>query len=627
MKISKLSCLLIISTLLISCGGDNKSKTQNEPINSTQPTVLLKKTIQPQISTDVSLEDSKKIAYVSSQNSISPKGKPLEIEVIDLKKQGLLIAADASENPLLLSIEENNPIGIDSTAYAVVVILMKFADLPSDISVESITSKIRSAPSFNDLKKSIEQNLSENIIAFDDENTIEVASDVLDEAIRANVKTSVSQRTLVLNNEEKISDINAIAESESILPYYFFKLNDATEKIWLSDAESSGITLNNRTFITWNVVLKNANGEQVFKDKIGPMIKTDLQKYAAFYKDSESKIKIPTSLIGNQFTIEVGQNADTDNINAINLLERSTFAIIDISTGFLGASQSKVQECSIAVSKALIRDPAFSRAITSTNSQDWKNYIKSLFPKIPDLITKSCNTVSTKGGFENGTLVAKKLLGKINNAFEVARETFSTISGFYQMSTHIRKIYSKELCFENGQVENCIPPVPARYTKIGSTGQKLLDSAGSWNCVIDNDSGLMWELKQNGANDLRSKSKTYSFTFDSTKPEKYIMNFNQSVNQLPNGLCSYKDWRVPTASELNSLFDHETSNSLKQYLNIKYFTDAHSNACFYWTKTMIAGDPKYFFGADFCENWEPVIPDDYYYAKEHYVRLVRGTLK
>lgn len=623
MKIFNISFLILVSTILVSCGGDNESKSGNEPSNNLQPTVLQKKTIQPQISSDVSLEDNKKIVYISSQTSISPKGKPLDIEVIDINKQGLLVAADSSENPLLFTIESNTPIGIDSTAYGLVAILMKFADLPSDISVDSITSKIRSTPSYNQLKELIKQNLSESIIAFDSEETINTATKVLDEAIRANEQPSIMQRSLTLSSGDKVMSV-----SESILPYYFFRLNEATEKVWLSDPDSSGITLNNRTFITWNVVLKNANGQQVFNQKIGPMNKTDYQKYLAYYKDSESKLKIPTSLVGNQFTIEVGQNAETDNINAINLLEKSTFAIIDISTGLIGATKSKVQECSIAITRALVRDDAFSRAITGTNAQDWQNYIKSLFPKIPGLITKSCNTSTSKGtGFENGTLIVKKLFGKISNAFEVGRDTFSTISGFYQMNTHIRKTYSKEMCFENGQVENCIPPTQPRYTKISSTGQRLLDSAGSWNCVTDNDSGLMWEVKQNSSNELRSKTKTYSFLYDSAKPEKNIINFNQSVNQLSNGLCSFKDWRIPTVTELNSLIDHETTNSLNQYLNTKYFPDANTSACFYWTRTNIAGNQSYFYGVDFCENWDPVSPDDYYYGKEHYVRLVRGTLK
>ncbi|HNC04518.1 MAG TPA: hypothetical protein PLY05_14335, partial [Agitococcus sp.] len=55
----------------------------------------------------------------------------------------------------------------------------------------------------------------------------------------------------------------------------------------------------------------------------------------------------------------------------------------------------------------------------------------------------------------------------------------------------------------------------AEYTKISATGKELPDSATEWNCVLDKQTGLMWEKKTDD-DGLRDKDHRYSWFEDSS---------------------------------------------------------------------------------------------------------------
>jgi hypothetical protein len=107
------------------------------------------------------------------------------------------------------------------------------------------------------------------------------------------------------------------------------------------------------------------------------------------------------------------------------------------------------------------------------------------------------------------------------------------------------------------------------FTKISSTGQPLAADALSWDCVLDNNTGLMWENKTDDGG-LRDKDNTYTwYNTDSTNnggnegtanggtctggtgcdTEKYVSDVNTA------GLCGYSNWRMPTMEELQSIAD------------------------------------------------------------------------
>jgi hypothetical protein len=132
------------------------------------------------------------------------------------------------------------------------------------------------------------------------------------------------------------------------------------------------------------------------------------------------------------------------------------------------------------------------------------------------------------------------------------------------------------------------------FTKIGASGKVLAKQDGAWSdsgteaagtqwdCVRDNVTGLVWEVKRNDATHLRHMNHTYSwYNPDSTtnggsagyETPLYDTNGNTvtgptctgvaDVNKCNTasyvtavnaaGLCGKKDWRMPTVDELRNL--------------------------------------------------------------------------
>lgn len=106
------------------------------------------------------------------------------------------------------------------------------------------------------------------------------------------------------------------------------------------------------------------------------------------------------------------------------------------------------------------------------------------------------------------------------------------------------------------------------FTKFDTFGDELPNSALVFNCVRDNFTGLVWEVKQPSANPrfstLRSVDNYYSFD-SSLDPVKScpdtkncgLDNYIDSVNEA--GFCGGANWRLPTFIELINIMDyHDT---------------------------------------------------------------------
>ena len=167
------------------------------------------------------------------------------------------------------------------------------------------------------------------------------------------------------------------------------------------------------------------------------------------------------------------------------------------------------------------------------------------------------------------------------------------------------------------------------FTKISKTGEALAANAKSWNCVKDNVTGLIWEVKTDD-NGLHDKNWRYSwYEPDNSKnggdagtqnggacgstsacdTDGYVKAVNAA------GWCGYKDWRMPDRAELRSIVDYSRD---KPAINTRYFPNTVSSRV--WSSSPVADGSNsawfvlFYYGFD---SWN-------YKSNHYYVRLVRS---
>lgn len=105
------------------------------------------------------------------------------------------------------------------------------------------------------------------------------------------------------------------------------------------------------------------------------------------------------------------------------------------------------------------------------------------------------------------------------------------------------------------------------YAKLDALGDPVTLSSNEWSCVVDNFSGLIWEVKVDDPLDLRHHAHTYTWfqpdpgidgglagTADGgmcVGSPCDIAAYVDAINDL--NLCGADDWRVPTRAELATL--------------------------------------------------------------------------
>lgn len=110
------------------------------------------------------------------------------------------------------------------------------------------------------------------------------------------------------------------------------------------------------------------------------------------------------------------------------------------------------------------------------------------------------------------------------------------------------------------------------FVKLDGEGNRLPISAASWTCVEDRITGLVWEVKEN-AGQLRSGSDRY--------PYHDAVRFIRALNN--QGLCGFKDWRLPDKNEADTLASMAlTGASTAEGLDRAFFDDA---AAVSWTRS------------------------------------------
>lgn len=151
------------------------------------------------------------------------------------------------------------------------------------------------------------------------------------------------------------------------------------------------------------------------------------------------------------------------------------------------------------------------------------------------------------------------------------------------------------------------------FTKLDSNGNELLSSATEWHCVKDNNTGLIWEVKQ-ALGGLHDATNTYSWlnTNESANGDDIgtanggicagsdcdTQGFVNAVNEVT--LCGAGDWSVPSREQLRTLVDYGVFRPAIT-IDPAFFPNSALN---HWTSTPEANRPigawivSFFDGSD-----------------------------
>ncbi|TDO99937.1 PKD domain-containing protein [Marinomonas balearica] len=179
------------------------------------------------------------------------------------------------------------------------------------------------------------------------------------------------------------------------------------------------------------------------------------------------------------------------------------------------------------------------------------------------------------------------------------------------------------------------------FTKLDSNGNDLSANSAQWDCVRDNVTGLIWEVKTDANNtrgdNLHDADDRYNWY--NTDPntnggadgyadddgnicygynvndENSFCNTQAFVKRVNSaGLCGASDWRMPKKDELRSIVDYSRYNPA---IDSDYFPNTHSSM--YWS-----GSPFAFISRN---AWNVYFNYGYgstnYRDRDGHVRLVR----
>ncbi|HOW43434.1 MAG TPA: DUF1566 domain-containing protein [Candidatus Omnitrophota bacterium] len=162
-----------------------------------------------------------------------------------------------------------------------------------------------------------------------------------------------------------------------------------------------------------------------------------------------------------------------------------------------------------------------------------------------------------------------------------------------------------ELWGQNG----CFTVNPMSFTKLGKAG-KVLEDAAEWKdglrCVLDNNTGLVWEVKSPKKGDVNYTADRYSWK---KAGDAYIKKLNKAK------YSGFSDWRMPNKDELRTILDYGRTNPA---VDLNYFPNTQSDL--YWTANPYNMQKPFiwglFFGLGSGICYTP--------SSERFVRAVRG---
>ncbi len=147
-----------------------------------------------------------------------------------------------------------------------------------------------------------------------------------------------------------------------------------------------------------------------------------------------------------------------------------------------------------------------------------------------------------------------------------------------------------------------------------------------WTCVLDNVTGLVWEVKLPFG--IHNKDLTYQWggvsAIGRDHPNREGPYFDPSWNELVEGsnnesFCGFDDWRVPTVNELSSIVNHDT---YVPAIDLTIFPYWGQSGYPYWTASPVAGNSDVYAYVISIINGNDDFSDRNQF---NYVRLVRSA--
>jgi hypothetical protein len=166
------------------------------------------------------------------------------------------------------------------------------------------------------------------------------------------------------------------------------------------------------------------------------------------------------------------------------------------------------------------------------------------------------------------------------------------------------------------------------YSKISNNGKRLPDDSEAWQCIQDNHTGLIWEVKAPPASGhIRAVDQTYSYAnprfpeyssenlgncnvVEGCDTQKYLSLINTQA------LCGFNDWRLPSKIELQDLVDY---SAVQPAIDLTAFPNTKSGN--YWTSTIDTDDQNSIWSVNF--NFGTVAGG--VSSQKKMIRLVRGN--
>ena len=151
------------------------------------------------------------------------------------------------------------------------------------------------------------------------------------------------------------------------------------------------------------------------------------------------------------------------------------------------------------------------------------------------------------------------------------------------------------------------------FTRLYEDGSEYTGSGGyttePWSCVVDNVTGLIWEVKTND-NTLRDRDEGFTWydssTAEGTPSDQDTADFVEYLNENTevnsgNGLCGQSNWRLPTVQELVGISDFSTYAPV---VDTSYFPNARTGK-YEWSWTAdLNSDTENFPGYAWLYNYE-----------------------